>query len=294
VSKRHWLIPIIAFISLWNVAFPASGQALLPYTPKLDTEDLEQTGLDLVQDAVQLIRFQQYQIALPRAKLATQLAPGLYQSWFILGSLYVQQQKIDDGITVLRKANTLAPKEPGILFTLGSAHFQKKDYTTAVRYLEQGLKIESKSVEALFDLGNAYLMLNQHPKAIESYNKSLGLDQNFWPAMNNIGLVQYEQGKVQEAIQSWQKAEKIDSTAAEPQLAIAVALYTQGQKDQGISLGQKALSMDPRYGKLEFLEENLWGEKLLRDTELFLAIPQIKAHLDRLESQPPEVQILPQ
>jgi cytochrome c-type biogenesis protein CcmH/NrfG len=72
--------------------------------------------------------------------LATQLAPKAFQTWFILGSLYVQTKELDQGITALERAKSLDPKEAGIYFTLGSARFQKAEYPKAVAELEAGVE----------------------------------------------------------------------------------------------------------------------------------------------------------
>ena len=242
-----------------------------------------------------LVRFQQYELALPRAKLATQLAPNNFRGWFILGSLYVQQQKVDEGIRILRRARALAPDEAGILFTLGSAYFQKGDYSTSVNVLEKGLKlVKEDAPEALFDLGNAYFKLQDYSKAIATYEKSFDQEKNFWPAINNIGLVQYEKGDSQGAIENWQRAIAIDEKAAEPQLAVAVALFAQGQQESGLALGEKALAIDSRYADLDFLKENLWGESLIKDTETFLRTPQMQAVLARLGEPSLELELTPE
>jgi cytochrome c-type biogenesis protein CcmH/NrfG len=154
VPKRIPLFSILVLLGLLSVQVPVSGQALLPYTLQLDSKELEQQGLNLAQDAVQLVRFQQFELALPRAELATQLAPKSYQTWFILGSLYVQTKELDKGIDALQRAKSLEPNEAGILFTLGSAHFQKAQYTTAVAELEAGLKIKPNVPEAFLSLSS--------------------------------------------------------------------------------------------------------------------------------------------
>ena len=77
----------------------------------------------------------------------------------------------------------------------------------------------------------------------------------------------------------WRNALTVDENQAEPILAIAVALYKQGQRQEAIELGQKALKINQKYGELDFLEENLWGEKLLADTQNFFQNPAIKSFL---------------
>jgi Putative Zn-dependent protease, contains TPR repeats len=142
VPNRSLILSVVVTLSLWNVAASATAQSLVPYTPLLDSKQLEQTGLGLLEEAAQLTRFQQYQLALPRAELATQLAPDNYQAWALLGSLYLQLEELDQGIEFLQKARNLAPKEAGVQFILGEAYFKKGDYQKSVQSLEAALKLD--------------------------------------------------------------------------------------------------------------------------------------------------------
>ncbi|NBD15803.1 MAG: tetratricopeptide repeat protein [Cyanobacteria bacterium] len=287
--KQNWLISLAACAGMWSIAVPAShAQALLPHTLEPNFENLEEQGLALAQDAAQLVRFQQYDAALARAKVATQLAPEAYQPWFIWGSLEARNENLEQALIALKKAHTLAPEEPQVLFTLGSAYFQQGDYQQALQELKAGLELEPDSPEALFDMGNTHLKLGQYDSAIASYQKSAQLEAGFWPAINNIGLIEYEQGKIAAAMEKWRTAAEIAENATEPKLAIAVALYGQGKQQEAIKMAQAALRSDTRYANLEFLEENLWGEKLLADTEDFFTSPLMESTLSRLQINPPD------
>ena len=291
VSKRNWLISLIACAGISSIPITVRAQAVLPYVPQLDSEKLEIQGLQLLQDALQLIRFQQYELALPRAELATQLAPDNYDVWFILGSLYIQQEQLDKGIKVLKKAENLAPEQEGILFNLGNAYFQKGEYELAQEKLEAGLEIESNSpeaVEALFDLGNTYLKMEEYDDAIESYEEAYAKEATFWPALNNVGLVEYEQGDLDDAIEKWEAVIEVDGEQAEPQLALAVALCTEGEVERAIELGKAALELDSRYADIQFLKDNLWGETLIEDTREFLSNPQIQEVVSNSQEFAPE------
>jgi tetratricopeptide (TPR) repeat protein len=269
---------------------PVHAQALLPYVSPLDASDLEQKGRALAQDAAQLAQFQQFDLALSRAKLATQLAPQNNQVWAVLGSIYLQTNKLDDGIAALQQSKRLDAKTASIYFALGSAYFQQGKIPLAIEELQSGLKIKPNSTNALFDLGNAYLVSGQFPLAISQYEKAVAQAADFWPAINNIGLIEYERGNVTAALRHWQDASKLDEKAAEPRLAAAIALYSKGEKDKALSLGETALQIDRRYGDLKFLKENLWGAKLLQDAKLFLETPRIQATLAREPDPKPEPQ----
>ena len=290
--RKPWFYFLLV-IGIWSIAKPVFGQALVPHTLQLDSVQLEQQGVNLAQEAAQLAQFQQYEVALSRARLATQLAPKNYQAWFLLGGLYLQTEQADKGVAALEKARSLKPDEPAILFALGSAHFQQEKYEQAIAVLQEGLKLKPDAPEALFDLGNAYYKLNKFSEAIAQYQKAVEKDAKFWPAINNIGLIKYEQGDVQGAIRQWQAALAVEKDAAEPKLAIAVALYNKGDREQGLAMGESALQSDDRYADIEFLKENLWGDRLLKDTQKLLETPRIRSTLAQTQSQPEREQSKP-
>ena len=287
VPKRIGLISFLFLCSFLSVSPKVNAQALVPHTVQLDAAKLEQQGLVLAQEAAQLAQFRQFDLAMPRARLATQLAPNSDKVWFLLGGLYLQSKELDKAITSLQKAQRLNAKNAETYFALGSAYFQQEKYQSAIEQYNAGLKINPKDPEGLFDLGNAYYMLGKLPQAVIEYKRSVVYKEDFWPAVNNIGLIMYEQGDIKNAINQWQqaisKANNAKQPAAEPQLALAVALYTRGSKGDrqtGLAMGSAALKLDQRYANLDFLKENLWGNRLLSDTKKFLELPSIQAALN--------------
>lgn len=294
MPKYHFVISCLSALALLGNPQPLRGQALVPHTLQLNAQQLEEIGTSLVLEANQWAQFQQYDQALPRAKLAAQLLPDNADAWAILGSLHLQMEDAKAAITALGKARELTPENATILFALGSAYFQDGNYEQAAIELEAGLKLEPDIPGALFDLGNAYYLLGQYSEAIDRYQEALDEDEEFWPATNNMGLVKYEQGEVEEAIDLWKEAAAIENSA-EPQLARAVALYTLGKQEEGWELGETAIEIDLRYADLDFLKANLWGTQLLADAEIFLQTPRIQSTIAQGSDElPVEVQVAPQ
>lgn len=292
--NRLSLVSIVAVLGLWNVAQPSQAQALTPHILQIETQRLEELGSALAQEALQLAQLQQYDLAVPRAALAAQLAPQSAEVWSLLGGLYLQTDAVPQGIEALKRAQALDPKNTAVLFALGSAYFQQAKYPAAVEYLTAGLKLKPNVPGALFDLGNAYLMLRQYPDAVAQYEKAIAQDKTFWPAINNIGLVEYEKGNLDAALRSWRKAADLDQKSAEPRLAIAIALYKQGNREQGWTFGESAVALDSRYTDLKFLKENLWGDRLLTDAKVFLETPRMKASIAQIQGQSPASSVLPE
>jgi tetratricopeptide (TPR) repeat protein len=255
------------------------AQSLLPYVPQQEQSDFKREAERLYKSSLSLAQFQLYDQAIPRALLASQLAPERSDVLLLLGTLYLQNQKTDKSIEILQKAQALNSKDANILLALGTALFQKGDYPNSIQKLQAGLKLNPTSVSGMFDLGNAYYRTKRYPEAIDTYRRAVKQKADFWPALNNIGLISYETGNPAVAIQSWQQSIGIDKKAAEPQLALAVALFQQGKQEEAYRLGEAALRNDSRYASMDYLKENLWGEKLLTDTSNFLKTPRIRAAL---------------
>ena len=284
-------VSLLLLLGAWSQAKPAAAQALLPYTLPVDRERLQADGESLAKDAVQLAQFQQYDEALARAQLAAQLLPGNADILALLGSLYLQssEPQPEQAITTLEQAKALQPENALVMFALGNAYFSQQDYNKAVNSIESGLKIEPENPNALFDLGNAYYKLSQFDQAIAQYEKAVAKESSFWPAVNNIGLVKYESGDTAGAIAEWQRAlDLAGEEQTEPQLAIAVAQFSQGQTASSSNTAIVALERDPNYASIEFLKDNLWGEKLIMATEQFFNTPALRELLVQLT--PREVQ----
>ncbi|WP_310421603.1 CDC27 family protein, partial [Chamaesiphon sp. VAR_48_metabat_135_sub] len=132
MPKRIYLLLLTACLGIVSVPTATYSQALLPYTPKQDPQSLADTSKSLLRQAAGLVQFQQYEQAIPRVALATQLAPKNHEAWFFLGTLYVQTQKYQKGIDALQQAKVIKPQEPDILFMLGSAYFQKGEHQQAI------------------------------------------------------------------------------------------------------------------------------------------------------------------
>ncbi|HEY9884692.1 MAG TPA: tetratricopeptide repeat protein [Thermosynechococcaceae cyanobacterium] len=119
MPNRNAFLSLLFLLGLWGSAQPTLAQHLVPHSVQLDPTKLERQGLNLAQEAAQLAQFQQYELALPRARLATQLAPKSPEVWSLLGGLYLQTNELDNGITALKTAQTLDAKSSAVLFALG-------------------------------------------------------------------------------------------------------------------------------------------------------------------------------
>ncbi|MBW4495277.1 MAG: tetratricopeptide repeat protein [Oscillatoria princeps RMCB-10] len=169
----------------------------------------------------------------------------------------------------------------------GNAHYALGDKQGAIADYNKAIELKPDYADSYIIRGLARYDLGDFQGALADYNQALTIDKKLLPPIVKIGLIKYEMGEVEEAIRQWRSAVEIDGKQAEPQLAIAVALYAKGDTQQGLAMAEAALKLDSRFGKLEFLKENLWGDKLRADANKLLKTPQIQALLSQAKSTAP-------
>ncbi|GCL40716.1 serine protease [Dolichospermum planctonicum] len=193
------------------------------------------------------------------------------------GLAYLQLKDYKLAINDYTQAIQLDPKNAIYYGGRGLAYLQLKDYKLAINDYSQAIKLKPDFTEAYYVRGIAHYFLKDYKQAINDWNQAIKLKPDYPEAYTNLGIVSYEMGEVETAINYWRNAIKINSNFAEAHLALGVALYGKGDQEAGLKSAETALKLDKRYGKIEFLKENGWGEKLIINTQLFLQNPRIKA-----------------
>jgi tetratricopeptide (TPR) repeat protein len=179
------------------------------------------------------------------------------------------------------QAIKLNPQDANAYFRRAVGYIIQEDKKKALENLTQATRFNPKYSQAFIMRGHLLLELGQKEEAIVSYESAIQAnsewgDQKPATAYNNIGLIKYEQGDVEGAIRQFQAAINDHSKSTEPQLALAVALYAKGERERGITMAESALRSDNRYADVEFLKKNLWGERLIADTQKLMESPKIR------------------
>jgi tetratricopeptide (TPR) repeat protein len=284
MGLRRWQfltsLPIAGLLILGAIP-PA--RALVPYVYLPQTKELEGAGLGIAQAAARLLRLGQAEDAARLAELSVQLLPDDPRSWVLLAEALLRSNNSSKALVALDRAKRLDPTNAGIWFAEGSLALRNAKPAEALDLLRRGLQLDSRNAGAYFDLGNANLLLGRPTEALTSFEKASGLRSDFWEAVNNQGLVLFEMDRPKEAIARWRRVLKIKPNAAETSLALAAALLAGNAQDrsEALQLAENALNEDPNYVHDAYQKEQLWGVKLRAATVLLLALPELKASVER-------------
>lgn len=186
------------------------------------------------------------------------------------GDVYLQLQDYERAAFDFTQAIQLAPEDLSSYRNRGKAYVALQEYDKAITDFTKVLEINPDDAEAYFTRGTVYHKQEDYQQALSDYEAAIALSKTFWQPYVNIGLIKYEIGEVVGAIAQWQTAIKITSEEPELQLALAAALYTQGNQEQGLKMARAALAKDERFADIEFLRENLWGDRLIASAQTLL------------------------
>ena len=280
--RRFFLPAILGLIT--GLAQPA--MAMVPYVFLPPPKGLEEAGLGIAEEAVQMLRLGQPEYAARLAELTVRLLPNDPRGWVLLAESQLRNDKSDLALYALAKAKALDPNNPGIWFAEGALALRNGKPTDALGLIQKGLQLDQKNAGAYFDLGNAHILLNQPELALRAFNRAAALRANFWEAINNQGLVLFEQGQRREAMNRWRKVLTIKASVAESSLALAAALHNEQPTNttEAFQLAESALADDPNYVKEEFQKEQLWGTLLRDAARRLLAEPSLKPAVERAKA----------
>ena len=280
---RRFVLPALLGL-ITGLAQPA--MAMVPYVFLPPPKGLEEAGLGIAEEAVQMLRLGQPEYAARLAELTVRLLPNDPRGWVLLAESQLRNDKSDLALYALAKAKALDPNNPGIWFAEGALALRNGKPADALGLIQKGLQLDQKNAGAYFDLGNAHILLNQPELALRAFNRAAALRANFWEAINNQGLVLFEQGQRREAMNRWRKVLSIKPSVAESSLALAAALHNDRPTNtaETFQLAESALADDPNYVKEEYQKEQLWGPLLRDAARRLLAEPSLKPAVERAKA----------
>ena len=59
-------------------------------------------------------------------------------------------------------------------------------------------------------------------------------------------------------------------------------MYTKGESDKALQLAAQALKLDKQFADVAYLKQNLWGKRMIADTQKLFADAKMQAVLARL------------
>ena len=167
---------------------------------------------------------------------------------FLLGRIYLEENKVDQSIQELEGVVNLDPKNAAAYVTLARLYQAKGQFDQALAAALQAQKLDPYG-SVYHILGRAYLNKGDYEGAVRSYEKALIHGEDSTWVYNNLGLVYIQMNKWSEAETQLKKAIESDSDNAVAHNNLGVVYHQQGNYELALQEFKTALSLDKDYSK---------------------------------------------
>ena len=152
----------------------------------------------------------EYEAAISQLTMVLQALPHCYV-YNELSVLFYQQDRIDEGIEMARRALEMKPLQSWSYYNLALGFDKKERPRPAIKYYSKALEIDPKlSTNAYRQLATALLSVGQEGKAIEVLRKGIKVFPQSADLHCGLGIFLKEQGKISEATAEFRAALSVD------------------------------------------------------------------------------------
>jgi len=121
----------------------------------------------------------------------TEVAPGDYLGFMLLGQQRLGEQKYAEAQLLLRKATELNPSSGGSQNQLGYASLRQGDTGAAIAAFEQYVRLQPQEANARDSLGEALMGAGRFADAEAEFQKALAMAPQFFAAQQGIGYTKF-------------------------------------------------------------------------------------------------------
>ena len=190
--------------------------------------------------------------AIKDAKMTVSLKPHFSQIWFLLSSLYYQNNNLSEAIEALRSAQKNEPKNTAFMIQLGDFLIQDNKSSEAITILEQATELASKDFKAWANLGVAFQQEKRIADARIAYEKALALNPKSASISSNLGAIAKETEEWESALRYFEKALEIEPNLVESQINLGVTLHELGRLEEAEARYIQAIALKPDYAEAHY------------------------------------------
>ena len=164
---------------------------------------------------------------------AIRIQPNHADAYNNLGTIFINQNRIDDAIEAYQQAIQIQPNQGEAYYNLGNALHRQEKLEEAIEAYQQAIRIQPNYADAYNNLGVVLIDHEKLEESVQIYQKTLEIQPNYADAYNNLGNALREQGKLEESIRIFQKATYIQPNHAEAHNNLAMTLLLKGDFKNG-------------------------------------------------------------
>jgi tetratricopeptide (TPR) repeat protein len=126
--------------------------------------------------------------------------PYQFEALMTLGTSYLRQGQIDDGLRYVRQGAERYPKRPEIWSLWGQLALAKQDWTVAGQYFSKAVRMEPSNASYLYNYAWLLGQTGHDAEAVPYYERAIAASSLSFEAMNNLALIEAARGRSNRAL----------------------------------------------------------------------------------------------
>lgn len=164
---------------------------------------------------------------------------------FEKGQSAMKENKLDAGISHLRKAVKFYDAYPMAYTLLGTAYLEQKNWKDAETALQKSVSLDSNSADAYLALGAVFNQTKDYPQAETALLRGLGLKPDAFAGHYELAKTYWELGRWREAAPHVRKAVSGMPDVASPHVLLGNILLRENNPQGALSEYQEYIRLDP-------------------------------------------------
>ena len=147
----------------------------------------------------------EFQKAIKYYKKILKENPEHFDSNYLLGTLYLQNQRFNEAKIKFKKAIKIKPNHAASCNNMGAVLCELKEYREAINYFQKAINVQPSFAQAYNNIGSILKEQEQYKKAIYYFQRSIEIQPRLKEAYLNLGITYKELGEFEKAIAYFKK-----------------------------------------------------------------------------------------
>jgi Tfp pilus assembly protein PilF len=169
--------------------------------------------------------------------------PDSHLAHMNLGSLLLDDGRLDEALLEFREADRLHPGDPILRYDLGVVYWQHGDLDRAIAELEESVRLDPRTVSAQVLLGEALRRRGKLGDAVTHFEAALARQPDLAGAHHGLALALVEQGKPRDAIRHFEAVLRANPNDDGVLLAAAETARKAGDSDKARQFEERAAKL---------------------------------------------------
>jgi tetratricopeptide (TPR) repeat protein len=165
--------------------------------------DVDDSGIEL---AARHYRARDYAAAAVACDAILLRQPRHFDALHLRGVVHLEQQRPEEALEYLRRAEKEQPDQAQLQFHIGNALLALQRWDEAETAFRRSLALRPGDVDALNNLGNALSGALRHAEAMDCFRQALAVLPNAPPSLYNLGRALVALDRLEEAVEQFRAA----------------------------------------------------------------------------------------